>query len=134
MFIFSDSDVECVDILGLHASPLCPILGGTYFLLWPVGKSCMCFYLIGHNKSFFVCFGREEEKGLQRAQSSVEAIIKRSDSDDSLVEYGEGGEIPFNEDGSFIGQYNGTRRDVRELDFGGSLELHSPMNTIYSLA
>lgn len=97
-------------------------------------KLYVFFYLIGHNKSLFVCFGREEEKGLQRAQSSVEAIIKRSDSDDSLVEYGEGGEIPFNEDGSFIGQYTGTRRDVRELDFGGSLELHPPMNTIYSLA
>lgn len=79
-------------------------------------------------------FGREEERGLQRAQPSVEAIIKRSDSDDSLVEYGEGGEIQFNEDGSFIGQYTGTRRDVRELDFGGNMELHSPMNTIYSLA
>ncbi|XP_054902290.1 neurofascin isoform X3 [Poeciliopsis prolifica] len=77
---------------------------------------------------------REEERGLQRAQPSVEAILKRSDSDDSLVEYGEGGEIQFNEDGSFIGQYTGIRRDVRDLDFGGNLELHSPMNTIYSLA
>ncbi|TMS16265.1 Neurofascin [Larimichthys crocea] len=77
---------------------------------------------------------REEERGLQRGQPSMEAMMKRSDSDDSLVDYGEGGEIPFNEDGSFIGQYTGTRRDVRDLDFGGSLELHSPMNTIYSLA
>uniref|UniRef100_UPI0037E8D4BE neurofascin n=1 Tax=Semicossyphus pulcher TaxID=241346 RepID=UPI0037E8D4BE len=78
---------------------------------------------------------REEERGLQRPQPSIEAMMKRSDSDDSLVDYGEGGEIPFNEDGSFIGQYTGTRRDVREVDFGvGSLELHSPMNTIYSLA
>ncbi|XP_023194944.1 neurofascin-like isoform X2 [Xiphophorus maculatus] len=77
---------------------------------------------------------REEERGLQRAQPSMAAILKRSDSDDSLVEYGEGGEIQFNEDGSFIGQYTGTRRDVRDLDFGGNLELHSPMNTIYSLA
>uniref|UniRef100_A0A669CIG0 Neural cell adhesion molecule L1 n=1 Tax=Oreochromis niloticus TaxID=8128 RepID=A0A669CIG0_ORENI len=77
---------------------------------------------------------REEERGLQRGQPSIEAMMKRSDSDDSLVEYGEGGEMPFNEDGSFIGQYTGTRRDVRELDFGGSLELHSPINTIYSLA
>ncbi|XP_037629766.1 neurofascin isoform X1 [Sebastes umbrosus] len=77
---------------------------------------------------------REEERGLQRGQPSMEAMMKRSDSDDSLVDYGEGGEIPFNEDGSFIGQYTGTRRDVRELEFGGSLELHSPMNTIYSLA
>ncbi|XP_041802726.1 neurofascin-like [Chelmon rostratus] len=76
----------------------------------------------------------EEERGLQRGQPSMEAMMKRSDSDDSLVDYGEGGEIPFNEDGSFIGQYTGTRRDVRELDFGGGLELHSPMNTIYSLA
>lgn len=55
-------------------------------------------------------------------------------SDDSLAEYGDSVDIQFNEDGSFIGQYTGTRRDVRELDFGGSLELHSPMNTIYSLA
>uniref|UniRef100_A0A672Y5V4 Neural cell adhesion molecule L1 n=1 Tax=Sphaeramia orbicularis TaxID=375764 RepID=A0A672Y5V4_9TELE len=77
---------------------------------------------------------REEERGLQRGQPSMEAMMKRSDSDDSLVDYGEGGEIPFNEDGSFIGQYTGNRRDVRELDFGGGLELHSPMNTIYSLA
>ncbi|XP_076022370.1 neurofascin [Genypterus blacodes] len=77
---------------------------------------------------------REEERGLQRGQPSMEAMMKRSDSDDSLVDYGEGGEIQFNEDGSFIGQYTGTRRDVRELDFGGSLELHSPMNAIYSLA
>ncbi|KAF7667434.1 hypothetical protein LDENG_00060350 [Lucifuga dentata] len=76
---------------------------------------------------------REEERGLQRGQPSMEAIMKRSDSDDSLGDY-EGGEIEFNEDGSFIGQYTGTRRDVRELDFGGSLELHSPMNAIYSLA
>lgn len=64
----------------------------------------------------------------------MEMMIKPSDSDDSLVDYGDGGEIHFSEDGSFIGQYNGTRRDVRELDFGGSLELHSPLNTIYSLA
>uniref|UniRef100_A0A8C2ZV88 Neural cell adhesion molecule L1 n=1 Tax=Cyclopterus lumpus TaxID=8103 RepID=A0A8C2ZV88_CYCLU len=77
---------------------------------------------------------REEERGLQRGQLSMDAMMKRSDSDDSLVDYGDGGEIPFNEDGSFIGQYTGTRRDVRELDFGGNLELHSPMNTIYSLA
>ncbi|XP_075897873.1 neurofascin [Nelusetta ayraudi] len=77
---------------------------------------------------------REEEKGLQRSQPSTEAIMRRSDSDDSLVDYGDGAEIPFNEDGSFIGQYTGTRRDVRELDFGASLELHSPLNTIYSLA
>ncbi|XP_053279909.1 neurofascin [Pleuronectes platessa] len=77
---------------------------------------------------------REEERGLQRGQLSIETMMKPSESDDSLVDYGDGGEIPFNEDGSFIGQYTGTRRDVRELEFVGGLELHSPMNTIYSLA
>uniref|UniRef100_A0A8C7Y729 Neurofascin/L1/NrCAM C-terminal domain-containing protein n=1 Tax=Oryzias sinensis TaxID=183150 RepID=A0A8C7Y729_9TELE len=61
-------------------------------------------------------------------------MMKRVDSDDSLVEYGEGGEMQFEEDCSFIGQYTGTRRDVRDLDFSGGLELQSPMNTIYSLA
>lgn len=64
----------------------------------------------------------------------MEVMVKRSDSDDSLVDYGDGAEISFNEDGSFIGQYTGTRRDVRELDFGASLEFHSPINAIYSFA
>uniref|UniRef100_A0A8C6VXE9 Neurofascin n=1 Tax=Nothobranchius furzeri TaxID=105023 RepID=A0A8C6VXE9_NOTFU len=96
-------------------------------ILFPKSKTLSWHY------TFFL-FYREDEKGIQRAQPSVEAMMKRSYSDDSLVEYGDGGEIPFNEDGSFIGQYTGTRRDVRELDFGGGLELHSPMNTIYSLA
>ncbi|XP_029689002.1 neurofascin isoform X2 [Takifugu rubripes] len=77
---------------------------------------------------------REEERGLQRAQPPVEVTVRRSDSDDSLVDYGDGAEISFNEDGSFIGQYTGTRRDVRELDFGPSLEFQSPINAIYSFA
>ncbi|XP_051913912.1 neurofascin isoform X2 [Hippocampus zosterae] len=76
----------------------------------------------------------EEEMGIQRGPPSKEAVMKRSESDDSLVDYGDGGDIPFNEDGSFIGQYTARRRDVRDLDFGGSLELHSPVNPIYSLA
>ena len=83
---------------------------------------------------FLPLFRREEERGLQRGQLSIGTMMKPSESDDSLVDYGDGGEIPFNEDGSFIGQYTGTRRDVRELEFVGGLELHSPMNTIYSLA
>ncbi|XP_033825566.1 neurofascin-like [Periophthalmus magnuspinnatus] len=71
---------------------------------------------------------REEERGIQRGQPSLESMMKRSYSDDSLVDYSEGGENPFNEDGSFIGQYTGARRDVRDLDFSGGL------NSIYSLA
>ena len=62
-------------------------------------------------------------------------MMKHTESDDSLVDYGDGGEIEFNEDGSFIGQYTGSRKDVREeMDYGESLEIHSPMNAIYSLA
>ncbi|XP_061759174.1 neurofascin-like [Nerophis ophidion] len=76
----------------------------------------------------------EEERGMQKSQPSMEAVMKRSDSNDSLVDYGDVGDITFDEDGSFIGQYTGQRRDVRDLDFGGSLDLHSQMNAIYSLA
>ncbi|CAL8367376.1 unnamed protein product [Lota lota] len=81
---------------------------------------------------------REEERGLQRGQASVEPIMKRTESDDSLVDYGDV-EIQFNEDGSFIGEYTGSRkdaaRDVRdEMDFGGNMDLHSTMNAIYSMA
>ncbi|KAM9786232.1 neurofascin [Neosynchiropus ocellatus] len=79
---------------------------------------------------------REEEKGLQRSPPPMKAMIidPDSDSDDSLVDYGEGAEIVFDEDGSFIGQYRGTRRDIRDLDFGAGLDLHAPISTIYSLA
>uniref|UniRef100_A0A8C4ZD09 Neurofascin n=1 Tax=Gadus morhua TaxID=8049 RepID=A0A8C4ZD09_GADMO len=85
---------------------------------------------------------REEERGLQRGQASVEPIMKRTESDDSLVDYGDV-EIQFNEDGSFIGEYTGTSRkdaardarDVRdEMDYGGNMDLHSTMNAIYSMA
>lgn len=60
--------------------------------------------------------------------------MRQSDSDDSLVDYGDGAEVSFNEDGSFIGQYTGTRRDVRELDFSASLEFRSPVRPVYSFA
>ncbi|XP_062315373.1 neurofascin isoform X1 [Osmerus eperlanus] len=76
---------------------------------------------------------REEER--QRGQATVDSMMKHTESDDSLVDYGDGGEIEFNEDGSFIGQYTGSRKDVREeMDYSESLEIHSPMNPIYSLA
>ena len=35
--------------------------------------------------------------------------MKKEDSDDSLVDYGEGVNGQFNEDGSFIGQYSGKK-------------------------
>ncbi|XP_061703153.1 neurofascin isoform X2 [Syngnathoides biaculeatus] len=71
----------------------------------------------------------------ERSPPSKEDLTsRRSESDDSLVDYGDGGDVPYSEDGSFIGQYTAQRRDVRDLDFGGGLEHHSPANAIYSLA
>uniref|UniRef100_A0A8C2EH95 Neural cell adhesion molecule L1 n=1 Tax=Cyprinus carpio TaxID=7962 RepID=A0A8C2EH95_CYPCA len=45
----------------------------------------------------------EDNKPLQGSQTSLDGNVK--ESDDSLVDYGEGGDGQFNEDGSFIGQY-----------------------------
>lgn len=69
-------------------------------------------------------------------------MMKRTDSDDSLVDYGDGQEIEFNEDGSFIGQYTGHKeRDDRDTEFSESRSqeahspmAHSPMSPIYSFA
>ncbi|XP_077452367.1 neuronal cell adhesion molecule isoform X11 [Stigmatopora argus] len=49
----------------------------------------------------------EDHKPLKGSRTPSSATVKRDDSDDSLVDYGEGGDGQFNEDGSFIGQYSG---------------------------
>uniref|UniRef100_A0A8C7K4Z4 Neurofascin n=1 Tax=Oncorhynchus kisutch TaxID=8019 RepID=A0A8C7K4Z4_ONCKI len=85
---------------------------------------------------------REEETKVGRGQTTVDTMMKRTDSDDSLVDYGDGQEIEFNEDGSFIGQYTGHKeRDDRDTEFSESRsqEAHSPManspmSPIYSFA
>uniref|UniRef100_A0A4W5LMY2 Neural cell adhesion molecule L1 n=1 Tax=Hucho hucho TaxID=62062 RepID=A0A4W5LMY2_9TELE len=77
-----------------------------------------------------------------RGQTTVDTMMKRTDSDDSLVDYGDGREIEFNEDGSFIGQYTGHKeRDDRDTEFSESRSqeahspmAHSPMSPIYSFA
>lgn len=75
----------------------------------------------------------EDNKPLQGSQTSIDGTIKQQESDDSLVDYGEGGEGQFNEDGSFIGQYT-VKKDKDETEGNESSEATSPVNAIYSLA
>ncbi|KAG2468074.1 NRCAM protein, partial [Polypterus senegalus] len=75
----------------------------------------------------------EDNKPLQGSQTSLDGTIKQPDSEDSLVDYGEGGDGQFNEDGSFIGQYT-VKKDKEETEGNESSEATSPVNAIYSLA
>ncbi|XP_045154122.1 neurofascin [Echinops telfairi] len=78
-------------------------------------------------------YSDEDHKPLQGSQTSLDGTIKQPESDDSLVDYGEGGEGQFNEDGSFIGQYT-VKKDKEETEGNESSEATSPVNAIYSLA
>ncbi|XP_073523130.1 neurofascin isoform X16 [Phyllobates terribilis] len=78
-------------------------------------------------------YSDEDNKPLQGSQTSIDGTIKQQESDDSLVDYGEGGEGQFNEDGSFIGQYT-VKKDKDETEGNESSEATSPVNVIYSLA
>nr|XP_046249536.1 neuronal cell adhesion molecule-like isoform X15 [Scatophagus argus] len=75
----------------------------------------------------------EDHKPLKGSRTPSNGTVKRDDSDDSLVDYGEGGDGQFNEDGSFIGQYSGksTSRDTAEGH--ESSEAQSPINAMNSL-
>ncbi|KAL2090878.1 hypothetical protein ACEWY4_013141 [Coilia grayii] len=73
----------------------------------------------------------EDNKPLQGSQTSLDGNVK--ESDDSLVDYGEGNDGQFNEDGSFIGQYT-VKKDKEETEGNESSEATSPVNAIYSLA
>ncbi|XP_043932709.1 neurofascin isoform X5 [Protopterus annectens] len=75
----------------------------------------------------------EDNKPLQGSQTSLDGTIKQQESDDSLVDYGDGGDGQFNEDGSFIGQYT-VKKDKEETEGNESSEATSPVNAIYSLA
>ncbi|XP_065505643.1 neurofascin isoform X5 [Caloenas nicobarica] len=78
-------------------------------------------------------YSDEDNKPLPNSQTSLDGTIKQQESDDSLVDYGEGGEGQFNEDGSFIGQYT-VKKDKDETEGNESSEATSPVNAIYSLA
>ncbi|XP_038164817.1 neuronal cell adhesion molecule-like isoform X22 [Cyprinodon tularosa] len=75
----------------------------------------------------------EDHKPLKGSRTPSNGTVKREDSDDSLVDYGEGGDGQFNEDGSFIGQYSG-KSSSRDNDEGPeSAGAPSPLNAMNSL-
>ncbi|XP_077423616.1 neuronal cell adhesion molecule isoform X19 [Vanacampus margaritifer] len=78
----------------------------------------------------------EDHKPLKGSRTPSSGTVKRDNSDDSLVDYGEGGDGQFNEDGSFIGQYSGksASRDTTVTAEGlESSEAPSPIHAMNSL-
>ncbi|XP_030197710.1 neuronal cell adhesion molecule a isoform X10 [Gadus morhua] len=73
----------------------------------------------------------EDNKPLKGSRTASNGTVRRDESDDSLVDYGEGGDGQFNEDGSFIGQYSGKKeKDTHEGN--ESSEAPSPVNAMNS--
>ncbi|GCB74338.1 hypothetical protein scyTo_0003427, partial [Scyliorhinus torazame] len=67
-------------------------------------------------------YGDNEDKLLKESQQSLNEAMKPTGSDDSLEEYGDGGsEGQFNEDGSFIGQYSGSKEKDAADENGSSI-------------
>lgn len=92
----------------------------TYVVIPPV-TTCMLFSPSDN----------EDHKPLKGSRTPSNGTVKRDDSDDSLVDYGDGGDGQFNEDGSFIGQYSGKKeRDTAECI--ESSEAPSPVNAMNS--
>ncbi|XP_056907097.1 neuronal cell adhesion molecule-like isoform X11 [Takifugu flavidus] len=75
----------------------------------------------------------EDHKPLKGSRTPSDRTVKRDDSDDSLVDYGEGGDGQFNEDGSFIGQYSGKSTSRATAEGQESSGAPSPINTMNSL-
>uniref|UniRef100_A0A672JH06 Neuronal cell adhesion molecule n=1 Tax=Salarias fasciatus TaxID=181472 RepID=A0A672JH06_SALFA len=75
----------------------------------------------------------EDHKPLKGSRTPSNGTVKREDSDDSLVDYGEGGDGQFNEDGSFIGQYSGKSASRDTAEGHESSEAPSPVNAMNSL-
>ncbi|XP_034031999.1 neuronal cell adhesion molecule-like isoform X5 [Thalassophryne amazonica] len=75
----------------------------------------------------------EDHKPLKGSRTPSDGTVKRDNSDDSLVDYGEGGDGQFNEDGSFIGQYSGKSASRDTGEGHESSEAPSPINAINSL-
>ncbi|XP_064174838.1 neuronal cell adhesion molecule a isoform X6 [Anguilla rostrata] len=73
----------------------------------------------------------EDHKPLKGSRSPSNGTIKRDGSEDSLVDYGEGGDGQFNEDGSFIGQYSG-KKEKEAAEGNESSEAPSPVNAMNS--
>lgn len=98
--------------------------------------------LLLHLSPHFMCNGlhvifsfsdSEDHKPLKGSRTPSNGTVKRDDSDDSLVDYSEGGDRQFNEDGSFIGQYSGKSISRETAEGPQSSEAPSPINAINSL-
>ncbi|XP_029396954.1 neuronal cell adhesion molecule isoform X21 [Mus pahari] len=75
----------------------------------------------------------EDHKPLKKgSRTPSDRTVKKEDSDDSLVDYGEGVNGQFNEDGSFIGQYSG-KKEKEPAEGNESSEAPSPVNAMNSL-
>ncbi|XP_052494912.1 neuronal cell adhesion molecule isoform X5 [Budorcas taxicolor] len=74
----------------------------------------------------------EDHKPLKKgSRTPSDRTVKKEDSDDSLVDYGEGVNGQFNEDGSFIGQYSG-KKEKEPAEGNESSEAPSPVNAMNS--
>ncbi|KAM4748048.1 neuronal cell adhesion molecule isoform 9-T9 [Rhinophrynus dorsalis] len=74
----------------------------------------------------------EDHKPLKKgSRTPSDRTMKKDDSDDSLVDYGEGVNGQFNEDGSFIGQYSG-KKEKEPVEGNESSEAPSPVNAMNS--
>ncbi|KAM6200970.1 neuronal cell adhesion molecule isoform 23-T23 [Rhynchocyon petersi] len=73
-------------------------------------------------------YQRPSKKG---SRTPSERTVDKAGSDDSLVDYGEGVNGQFNEDGSFIGQYSG-KKEKEPAEGNESSEAPSPVNAMNS--
>ncbi|XP_046703042.1 neural cell adhesion molecule L1-like protein isoform X2 [Silurus meridionalis] len=62
----------------------------------------------GINDDTFCEYSDNDEKPLKGSQHTLSGDLKRGDSGDSIVDYGDE-DVQFNEDGSFIGEYAGQK-------------------------
>ncbi|KAM9132947.1 neural cell adhesion molecule L1-like protein isoform 2-T2 [Pangshura tecta] len=65
-------------------------------------------------------YSDSDEKPLKGSLQSLNGDIKATESADSLVDYGEGDQGMFNEDGSFIGAYAGSKEKASVESTGSS--------------
>uniref|UniRef100_A0A3B5MU49 Uncharacterized protein n=1 Tax=Xiphophorus couchianus TaxID=32473 RepID=A0A3B5MU49_9TELE len=91
-------------------------------------KQTQCF--CSQNEGYFYCC---DHKLVKESRTPSNGTVKRDDSDDSLVDYGEGGDGQFNEDGSFIGQYSGKSSSRDNAEGPESSGAPSPINAMNSL-
>ncbi|XP_038192108.1 neuronal cell adhesion molecule isoform X11 [Arvicola amphibius] len=74
----------------------------------------------------------EDHKPLKKgSRTPSDRTVEKENSDDSLVDYGEGVNGQFNEDGSFIGQYSG-KKEKEPAEGNESSEAPSPVNAMNS--